>query len=75
MGSEGTLGIVTKIVLKLIPHPTNDLLMLVPFYNAEKACEAVAAIFRQGITPSGLEFMERDALIWTQNSPMINLFM
>ena len=66
MGSEGTLGIVTKIVLKLIPHPTNDLLMLVPFYNAEKACEAVAAIFRQGITPSGLEFMERDALIWTQ---------
>lgn len=66
VGSEGTLGIVTKIVLKLIPHPTNDLLMLVPFYNAEKACEAVAAIFRQGITPSGLEFMERDALIWTQ---------
>ncbi|RCL73296.1 MAG: FAD-binding protein [Flavobacteriales bacterium] len=67
VGSEGTLGFVTKIVLKLIPHPTNDLLMLVPFYNAEKACEAVAAIFRQGITPSGLEFMERDALIWTQN--------
>ena len=66
VGSEGTLGIVTKIVLKLIPHPTSDLLMLVPFYNAEKACEAVAAIFRQGITPSGLEFMERDALIWTQ---------
>jgi len=67
VGSEGTLGVVTKIVLKLIPHPTNDLLMLVPFFNAEKACEAVAAIFRKGITPSGLEFMERDALIWTQN--------
>jgi len=66
VGSEGTLGMVTKIVLKLIPHPTNDLLMLVPFFNAEKACEAVAAIFRAGITPSGLEFMERDALIWTQ---------
>ena len=67
VGSEGTLGVVTKIVLKLIPHPTHDLLMLVPFYNAEKACEAVAAIFRKGITPSGLEFMERDALVWTQN--------
>ncbi|MDO7613487.1 MAG: FAD-binding protein, partial [Crocinitomicaceae bacterium] len=66
VGSEGTLGMVTKIVLKLIPHPTNDLLMLVPFFDAEKACEAVAAIFRAGITPSGLEFMERDALIWTQ---------
>jgi glycolate oxidase len=41
--------------------------MLVPFYKAEKACEAVAAIFRAGITPSGLEFMERDALTWTQD--------
>lgn len=65
-GSEGTLAIITKIVLRLIPHPTNDLLMLVPFFDAEKACEAVAAIFRAGITPSGLEFMERDALTWTQ---------
>jgi glycolate oxidase len=65
VGSEGTLGVLTKIVLRLIPHPTDDLLMLVPFYDAEKACEAVAAIFRAGITPSGLEFMERDALLWT----------
>ena len=65
VGSEGTLGVITKIVMRLIPHPTDDLLMLVPFYNAEKACEAVAAIFRAGITPSGLEFMERDALLWT----------
>ena len=66
VGSEGTLAIITKIVLHLIPHPTTDLLMLVPFFDAEKACEAVAAIFRAGITPSGLEFMERDALIYTQ---------
>ncbi len=66
VGSEGTLAIITKIVLRLIPHPTHDLLMLVPFFDAEKACEAVAAIFRAGITPSGLEFMERDALTWAQ---------
>ncbi len=66
VGSEGTLAVITKIVLRLIPHPTQDLLMLVPFFDAEKACEAVAAIFRAGITPSGLEFMERDALTWTQ---------
>ena len=64
VGSEGTLGIVTKIVLRLIPHPTNDVLMLAPFSSAEKACEAVNAIFRAGVTPSGLEFMERDAIEW-----------
>src|SRR5882757_4664850 len=64
VGSEGTLGIVTKIVLRLIPLPQHDLLMLVPFDAAENACAAVSAIFRAGYTPSGLEFMERDALEW-----------
>src|SRR5215217_6171375 len=65
VGSEGTLGIVTKIVLKLLPHPKYELLMLVPFVSAEKACAAVSAIFMSGYTPSALEFMERDALEWT----------
>lgn len=64
VGSEGTLGIVTKIVLKLLPLPKYDLLMLVPFLSAENACAAVAAIFRAGYTPSAMEFMERDALEW-----------
>lgn len=62
VGSEGTLGIVTKIVLRLIPLPRYDLLMLVPFRSLEKAGEAVAAIFRAGFTPSGLELVEIDAL-------------
>lgn len=66
VGSEGTLAIVTKIVLKLIPHPTCDLSILVPFYNGTDACKAVAEIFKAGITPSALEFMERDAIIYTQ---------
>lgn len=62
VGSEGTLGIVTKIVLKLIPFPKHDLLMLVPFRSLEKAGEAVSAIFRGGFTPSALELVEIDAL-------------
>jgi len=65
VGSEGTLGIITKIVVKLIPLPALNKLMLVPFSSAEKACEAVSAVFRAGITPSCLEFMERDAIDWT----------
>ena len=62
VGSEGTLGIITKVVFRLIPLPTENLLMLVPFQDAAKACEAVAAIFRAGITPSALEFMERECI-------------
>jgi len=62
VGSEGTLGIVTKIVLKLIPLPKYDLLMLVPFQSLIKAGEAVSAIFRAGFTPSALELVEIDAL-------------
>lgn len=65
VGSEGTLGIITKIVLKLLPASSYTNLLLVPFYKSEQACEAVSAIFRAGIVPSALEFMERDALDWT----------
>ena len=62
VGSEGTLGIVTKIVLKLIPLPKFDLLMLAPFASLEKASEAVSAIFRAGFTPSAMELMEIDSI-------------
>jgi glycolate oxidase len=62
VGSEGTLGIVTKIVLKLIPHPKFDLLMLVPFASLDNASAAVSAIFRGGFVPSALELIEINAL-------------
>jgi glycolate oxidase len=62
VGSEGTLAIVTKIVLKLLPHPKYDLLMLVPFNSLEKAGAAVSAIFRAGFAPSTMELVEINAL-------------
>lgn len=62
VGSEGTLAIVTKIVLKLLPFPKYDLLMLIPFNSLEKAGEAVSAIFRAGFTPSAMELVEINAL-------------
>lgn len=65
VGSEGTLGIVTQATLKLLPHPKLNKLILVPFKSAIDACSAVASIFKAGITPSALEFMERFAVDWT----------
>ena len=65
VGSEGTLGIVTKAVLKLLPLPKLDLLMLVPFKDPVDACAAVSAIFAAGFVPSAMEFMERDAIEWS----------
>lgn len=64
VGSEGTLGIITKIVFKLIPIPKHNLLLLAGFPSAQDACDAVSAIFRAGQNPSALEFMEREGVDW-----------
>ncbi len=60
-GSEGTLGIITKIVFKLRGLPQKNVLMMIPFVTNEEACKAIAAIFVAGIQPSGVEFFEREA--------------
>ena len=62
LGSEGTLGIVTKIVFKLLPLPKHDLLMLAKFDSIKDACKTVPQIFTQGVQPSALELMERNAI-------------
>ncbi|MFM7194967.1 MAG: FAD-binding oxidoreductase [Bacteroidota bacterium] len=61
IGSEGTLGIITKIVFKLRGLPQKSVLMMIPFSTNEEACRAISAIFVAGITPSGMEFFEREA--------------
>jgi glycolate oxidase len=72
IGSEGTLGVITKIVTKLIPRPTVDALLLASFSSNEAACSAVSAIFRVGIVPSALEFMERRGVEWVIIHDAIN---
>src|SRR5258706_2357809 len=64
-GSEGTLGIITKIVFKLRGYPQKNVLLLIPFITSEEACKAIAAIFVAGISPSGMEFFERAAALRT----------
>lgn len=67
VGSEGTLGVVTKIVLKLLPYPKFNNIMLAPFKSMDDASAAVSAVFRAGIVPSCIEFMERDAVEYVMN--------
>lgn len=62
VGSEGTLAIITKIVLKLLPYPKFNNVMLAPFKSMDDASAAVSAVFRAGMIPSCIEFMERDAV-------------
>src|SRR5690606_23826101 len=67
VGSEGTLGFVTKIVLRLIPHLKFDYLILVPFNCTADAAKVVSEVFKAGITPSAMELMERDAILMAQD--------
>lgn len=62
IGSEGTLGIITKIFFRLIPMPKHRKVMLAAYRNIEDCARTVSRIFKSGITPSALELMENSAM-------------
>ena len=62
VGGEGTLGIITKATLKLLPLPQYSLSILVPFDNILDAISAVTALLRLSYTPTAVEFMEKDLI-------------
>ena len=66
VGSEGTLAIVTKIVLQLLPRPKKKVDLLVPFLSLEAAAQTVSEIIRNQIVPTAIEFMERKAIRITE---------
>src|SRR5688572_9008158 len=61
VGSEGTLAIITKIILKLIPWAPHRKVLLASFDSLEKAAHAVTAVFLKGVQPSACELIGRDA--------------
>jgi glycolate oxidase len=67
IGSEGTLAIVTKAMLKLLPSPKYELSLLVPFPSLAKAIEAVPKVLKASINPTGVEFMEKDVILAAEN--------
>ncbi len=62
VGSEGTLAVVTRAVLRLLPLPAARGILLAPFPELDMAAEGVQAVFGTGITPSALEIMDRSAV-------------
>ncbi len=62
VGSEGTLGIFTEIILRLIPAPESRRTLLAQFPTLEQATDAVSAILGHRVIPSALELMDRSAI-------------
>lgn len=63
VGAEGTLGIVTKAVLKLLPLPNKAISLLVPFPSLEMAIETVPEIIKSKVIPTAIEYMVRDVIL------------
>lgn len=62
-GSEGTLGIVTKAILKLIPLPKKAMSLLIPFPNLDMALSTVPKIVKSKVEPTAIEFMQREVIL------------
>lgn len=63
VGSEGTLGIVTKAILRLLPLPKKVISLLIPFPDLETAIETVPKIIKAKYIPTAIEFMERTVIL------------
>ena len=63
VGSEGTLAIITKATLKLLPLPKKAISLLVPFKDLDSAIETVPKIIKSKSIPTAIEFMQRDAIV------------
>jgi len=63
VGSEGTLGIVTKATLRLLPLPKKAISLLIPFPNLEMAIETVPKIIKSKAIPTAIEYMVRDVIL------------
>ena len=73
VGSEGTLGIITEMTLKLISLPEAVRTMTAVFHEVGKAAETVSEIIRRGIVPRTIEFMDRASIICVENYLKIGL--
>ena len=62
IGSEGTLGIVSKLILKLLPLPQRTISLLAPFPTLNNCIDTVPVLFRSKLIPTAVEFMEEEVI-------------
>jgi glycolate oxidase len=74
IGSEGTLGIITELTLKVIPAPKETISLIVPFENLKDCIGAVPKIFMAGLKPQALEFMEKEIVLSSERYLGKNVF-
>lgn len=67
IGSEGTLAVITEAILKLVPLPKLSVSLLVPFADMKSAIEAVPRIIRSKVTPTAIEYMSRDTILFSES--------
>ena len=67
IGSEGTLCVITEAVLKLVPLPKVSVSLLVPFPDMKSAIESVPHIIRSKVTPTAIEYMSRDTILFSES--------
>lgn len=63
IGSEGTLGIITELTLKLIPAPKETISLIIPYENLEECIATVPKFFTAHLHPQAVEFMEKDIVV------------
>jgi len=73
IGSEGTLGVITKVLLKLIPKPAAKKTMVATFSQMDHAADAVSAIIAAQIIPCTLEFLDRTTIHCVEDYAKIGL--
>lgn len=66
IGSEGTLGIITEAILKLVALPKVSVSLLIPFVTMDAALEAVPEIIKSKAVPTAIEFMERGTILFAE---------
>ncbi|SEM23599.1 glycolate oxidase [Syntrophus gentianae] len=66
IGTEGTMAVITRVLLKLVPPPGKTEILFIPFHSLHDAISCVPEILRQGLLPAGIEFMEQDIVRITE---------